>query len=114
MTAPVALCCGEPAGVGPELAAAAWEALGNTLPFFLIGDPAHLPEQAPVAVINAPDEAIQAAATALPVLPHAFSGPLTPGKPNPAHAQSVIDVIARGVDLVQSGAARALCTAPIH
>jgi len=114
MTAPVALCCGEPAGVGPELAAAAWETLRGDLPFFLIGDPAHLPEQVPVAVINAPNEAAQTAATALPVLPHAFPGPLTSGRPNPAHAQSVIDVIARGVDLVQSGAALALCTAPIH
>ena len=36
MTGPVALCCGEPAGVGPELALKAWQALGTDLPFFLI------------------------------------------------------------------------------
>lgn len=114
MTLPIALSCGEPAGIGPELAAAAWTALRDTLPFFLIGDAAHLPPGTPVAAILDPAEALTTCATALPVLPHPFPGPLTHGKPNPDHAQAVIDVIARGVDLVQSGAACALCTAPIH
>jgi 4-hydroxythreonine-4-phosphate dehydrogenase len=47
-------------------------------------------------------------------LPHDFGGANTPGTPDPANAQGVIDAIARGVDLVQSGAASAICTAPIH
>ena len=114
MTAPVVLSCGEPAGIGPELAAAAWDALRETLPFVLIGDPAHLPVQTPLALIDDLSQAQDAARTALPVLPHEFSGPLTQGTPNPDHAQGVIDVIARGVDLVRSGDASALCTAPIH
>ncbi|MFK7937756.1 MAG: 4-hydroxythreonine-4-phosphate dehydrogenase PdxA [Roseovarius sp.] len=114
MTPPIALTCGEPAGIGPELAAAAWDHLRETLPFFLIGDPAHLPVDVPVRLITDPAEALAASASALPVLPHAFDGALTHGTPNPTHAQSVIDVIARGVDLVQSGQASALCTAPIH
>ena len=114
MSAPIALSCGEPAGIGPEIAAAAWDRLQGALPFFLIGDPAHLPPGTPIAQITDPAEASAACATALPVLAHAFDGPLTLGTPNPAHARGVIDVIARGVDLVQSGAASALCTAPIH
>ncbi|MBW4975882.1 4-hydroxythreonine-4-phosphate dehydrogenase PdxA [Roseovarius mucosus] len=114
MSAPIALSCGEPAGIGPEIAAAAWDRLRGALPFFLIGDPAHLPPGTPIAQITDPAEASAACATALPVLVHAFDGPLTLGTPNPAHARGVIDVIARGVDLVQSGAASALCTAPIH
>jgi 4-hydroxythreonine-4-phosphate dehydrogenase len=114
MTGPVALCCGEPSGVGPELAAKAWRALGATLPFVLIGDPSHLPPGTPVAHITDPAEAADAARSGLPVLRHAFPGPATPGTPDPRHAQAVIDVIARGVDLVRSGQARALCTAPIH
>jgi len=114
MTLPVALSCGEPAGIGPELAATAWQILRDTLPFFLIGDPAHLPAGTPVTLIDDPAQASAASATALPVLVHHFDGPHTPGTPNAAHAQGVIDVIARGVDLVQSGAASALCTAPIH
>jgi len=114
VSAPIALSCGEPAGIGPEIAAAAWDRLRGALPFFLIGDPAHLPPGTPIAQITDPAEASAACATALPVLAHAFDGPLTLGTPNPAHARGVIDVIARGVDLVQSGAASALCTAPIH
>ena len=114
MTAPVALSCGEPAGVGPELAARAWTELGETLPFFYLGDPSHLPAGANWAEIADPSETARACATGLPVLRHVFKGQLTPGTPNPAHAQGVIDVIAQGVDLVQSGKASALCTAPIH
>ncbi len=109
---PVALSCGEPAGIGPELALKAWQALGASLPFFWIGDPAHLPPGCPVTLIDRPAEAVGAAG--LPVLAHPMPGALTHGAPNPAHAQGVIDAIARGVDLVQSGAAAALCTAPIH
>ncbi|WP_294609774.1 4-hydroxythreonine-4-phosphate dehydrogenase PdxA [uncultured Roseovarius sp.] len=114
MTLAVALSCGEPAGVGPEIAARAWAALGADVPFFLIGDPSHLPKGTPVVEITNPAQAAGATAGGLPVLRHDFDGALTPGIPNPAHAQGVIDVIARGVDLVQSGQALALCTAPIH
>ncbi|ABV92928.1 4-hydroxythreonine-4-phosphate dehydrogenase [Dinoroseobacter shibae DFL 12 = DSM 16493] len=115
--APIALSCGEPAGVGPEIAAKAWAALGQSLPFFMIGDPAHLAAHAPetpCVVISDPAEAPAAAARGVPVLAQPFRGALTPGKPNPDHAQGVIDAIARGVDLARSGAAAALCTAPIH
>lgn len=114
MTRAVALTCGEPAGIGPEIAVAAWQALGADLPFFLIGDPGHLPEGAPHVVIDTPSEAHAACAQGLPVLRHGFAGRRIPGTPDPAQAQGVIDVIARGVDLVQSGQAVALCTAPIH
>ncbi|MDJ0825954.1 MAG: 4-hydroxythreonine-4-phosphate dehydrogenase PdxA [Rhodobacter sp.] len=110
--APVALSCGEPAGIGPELAVKAWDALRDTVPFFWIGDPRHLPAGASWTEIADPGEA--AAAHALPVLRHAFPAAATAGQPDPANAQAVIDVIARGVELVRAGAASALSTAPIH
>ncbi|MCL4107568.1 UNVERIFIED_CONTAM: hypothetical protein GTU68_022029 [Idotea baltica] len=53
-------------------------------------------------------------ARGVPVLPHPFSEPATPGVPNLKNAQSVIDVIARAVDLVNSGKAAGVCTNPIH
>lgn len=115
--APIALSCGEPSGIGPEVAAKAWVKLRDRLSFFVIGDPAHIRAHAadtPIVNISAPSEARDAAATGLPVLVRAFDGPLTPGQPNPDHAQGVIDAIALGVELAKSGAARALCTAPIH
>ena len=114
MTAPIALTCGEPAGIGPELAASAWRVLRGSLPFFWIGDPSHLPTDVPISVIEHPSDTRSASAAALPVLEHSFSGPLIHGQPNPDHAQAIIDVIAKGVGLVRSGDAAALCTAPIH
>ncbi len=110
---PIALTCGEPAGVGPEIAAKAWADLGARLPFFLVGDPAHLPAGTPVAEIARPDEAPLVALRGVPVLRHPFPAPATPGSPAPENAAEVIAVIARGVELVRSGAASALCTAPI-
>ena len=111
---PVAVSCGDPAGIGPEIAAAAWGALKDELPFVWIGDPRHLPANTPIAEINDPADATRASATALPVLPLAFAEPATLGDPDPANAHGVLDAIERGVALVQTGAASALCTAPIH
>ncbi|MGK7754788.1 MULTISPECIES: 4-hydroxythreonine-4-phosphate dehydrogenase PdxA [unclassified Roseovarius] len=111
---PVAISCGEPAGIGPEIAARAWHALKDEVPVLFLGDPDHLPADVPVARIDNPKDAAEAGKSALPVLAHPFEGPLTHGQPNPNHAQSVIDMIAKGVSLVNDGAASALCTAPIH
>ncbi|MCA8878480.1 MAG: 4-hydroxythreonine-4-phosphate dehydrogenase PdxA [Rhodobacteraceae bacterium] len=114
MTQPIALTCGEPAGIGPEIAARAWDRLRGTLPFFLIGDPRHLPDGVPVAEIGSPREAATASRNALPVLVHPFPSLASPGKPVPGHAAEIIAVIARAVDLVGRGEAAAICTLPIH
>jgi 4-hydroxythreonine-4-phosphate dehydrogenase len=111
---PIALSCGEPAGIGPEIAGRAWEALGATLPFFWIGDPAHLPPGLPHVEIHDPQEALHVSAKALPVLRLSFPAPAVPGRPAPENAAAVIEAIARGVELAQEGRASALCTAPIH
>lgn len=108
------MTCGEPAGIGPEIAVAARRRLGASVPFFWIGDPRHLPDGTEWQEIARPDQALAVAAGTLPVLIHAFPAPAQPGRPDPAHAKGVIDVIARAVDLVQSGDASAICTAPIH
>jgi 4-hydroxythreonine-4-phosphate dehydrogenase len=114
MHAPVALSCGEPSGIGPEIAAMAWATLRDDLPFVWIGDPAHLPSGTPVTEITDPAQALLISAQSLPVLPLTTHSPRTPGTPQPAQAQTVIDAITRGVTLTQSGKTCALCTAPIH
>ena len=114
MTAPIALSCGDPAGIGPEIAAKAWSELRGTCPFFFIGDATHLPQGIPVSRISDPAEALDVCAAALPVLHMDFPARNLPGQPAPANAPSVIAAIEQGVSLVQSGAASALCTAPIH
>ncbi|WP_428515963.1 4-hydroxythreonine-4-phosphate dehydrogenase PdxA [Roseovarius sp.] len=111
---PVAISCGEPAGIGPEIAARAWHALKDEVPVLYLGDPDHLPKDVPVTRIDAPEDAPQYATSALPVLAYRFEGPLTHGQPNPDHARSVIEMISTAVTLLQRGAVGALCTAPIH
>ena len=114
MTAPIALTCGEPAGIGPELAVAARRILGATVPFFWIGDPRHLPAGTAISEITEPAQAFGVRPDMLPVLAHLFSAPNMPGTPAPQNASGVIAVIQRAVALVQSGQAAAVCTAPIH
>lgn len=114
MSAPIALCCGEPAGVGPELAVKAWQELRDACPFVWIGDPKHLPADTPFAEISQPDEAVNLSASVLPVLRHDFAADAVPGEASPANAQGVIDVIKRAVTLAQNGSVSAICTAPIN
>ena len=112
--APIAMTCGEPAGIGPELARKAWESLGASLPFVWIGDPRHLPRGTPTVGIEHPREARAAADRGLPVLERRFAEGVRPGQPSLANAQGVVDAIAQGVRLASEGAVSALCTAPIQ
>lgn len=110
---PIALSCGEPAGIGPEIAAMACTRLGADVPFFWIGDPRHLPAGTRVTEITRPEEALSVTDGHLAVLPHEFDGPALPGQPQAAHTHAVIAVIARAVELAMAGQVSAICTAPI-
>jgi 4-hydroxythreonine-4-phosphate dehydrogenase len=112
--APPVLTCGDPSGIGPEIAVKARAALGGALPFAWIGDPRHLPPGTAWAEIARPAQAAAVPAGQLPVLPLPFAAPARPGQPDPANAAGVIAAIERGVALVQAGEAGAICTAPIH
>lgn len=114
MPAPVAITCGEPAGIGPEIAAKAWDALRGAVPILWMGDPAHLPPNTPWQDVPTPSAALGICHSHLPVLTHTFPADVTAGKPNRANAQGVIDVIAHAVQLARCGEVSALCTAPIH
>jgi 4-hydroxythreonine-4-phosphate dehydrogenase len=116
---PVVLTLGDPAGIGPEIALGAWSALRGEVPFVLIGDPGHIGALAAglgvaVRAVAEPAEAAAVAADALPLLPHPLPEPAVPGWPAPANATAVVAMIERGVALVRSGAALALCTNPIN
>ncbi|WP_374327736.1 4-hydroxythreonine-4-phosphate dehydrogenase PdxA [Paracoccus pantotrophus] len=106
---PIILTCGEPAGVGPELAP---KALASGVPFVFLGDPRHLPEGTPWAEVAAPGESVPEGLLA--VLRHDFPAPAVPGRPDPANAPAVVEVIARAVDLALWGAAGGICTLPIN
>ncbi len=112
--APLVLTCGDPSGIGPEIAVKARAVLGAALPFAWIGDPRHLPAGAAVAEISCPGDAASVPPSHLPVLPLRFAAAAQPGRPDPANAAGTIAAIERAVTLVQAGEAGALCTAPIH
>ncbi|SDW94228.1 4-hydroxythreonine-4-phosphate dehydrogenase PdxA [Litoreibacter albidus] len=109
--APVVVSCGEPAGVGLEIAHTAFDALRAEVPMVLLADRRHV--TAPVTEVTCPSQ-VTGQEPSLPLIHHDFQGDAVAGHPDPRNAQGVIDVIARGVDLVTSGAASALCTLPIH
>ena len=114
MTLPLVMTCGDPAGVGPEIAVAARQRLGAAVPFVWIGDPAHLPPGAQWQAVETPADAHAIPASVLPVLVHPFPAPVVPAAPDPANAAAVIAVIERAVALVRGGAASGVVTGPIN
>ncbi|MHA1528864.1 MAG: 4-hydroxythreonine-4-phosphate dehydrogenase PdxA [Alphaproteobacteria bacterium] len=116
---PLALTMGDPAGIGAEIALAAWASGRVVRPFFLIGDPARLAPLAdrarvPLTEIAGPEAAAAVFARALPVLALALPAPAEPGRPDPANAPAVVAAIERAVALVRAGEAAAVVTNPIN
>lgn len=118
---PLALSGGEPAGIGPEIAARAWS-LRNELdlpPFYLIGDPGLLASRARRAGIElavAETDARDAARVfrdALPVFPVAHDTDDRPGVSDVTNAPGVIAAIERAVADTMCGDAAAVVTLPI-
>lgn len=109
MVSRIVLTCGEPAGIGPELAV---KALGKGVDFVWMGDPRHLPAGTAFAEVATPADPVPPGH--LPVLRHDFAAPTTPGRPDPANARGVIEVIARAVRLAMDGATPAICTLPVN
>jgi 4-hydroxythreonine-4-phosphate dehydrogenase len=112
---PLAVSLGDPAGIGPEIVAAAWRALKDTGPAFLaVGDARTLAAAgAPVATIGAATEAASRFATALPTLDLPLATPVTPGRPTAEAASGVVRWIEAAVQLALEGGAAGVVTAPI-
>jgi len=113
--APLVLTLGEPAGVGPEIAAAAWTALRHEpLAFALIGDAGLMRAQGvPVVEVGAPGDAADRFVHALPVIHRPLPAPVEVGRPDPANAPAIADGIEEAVGFALSGEASGVVTAPI-
>jgi 4-hydroxythreonine-4-phosphate dehydrogenase len=118
---PLAISLGDPAGVGPELIAAAWALRKKeALPPFLVVEGKELLSAAassrglkvPIAPISDPAEAPDAFPDALPVLGSAEFG-WYPGQPTHDGAQLALASLLWATRLVRSGEAGALVTAPV-
>ncbi|MEO0761763.1 MAG: 4-hydroxythreonine-4-phosphate dehydrogenase PdxA [Pseudomonadota bacterium] len=115
---PLALTMGDPAGIGGEIALAAWTRRGEAAlpPFFAIDDPDRLAAigTAPVRVIEDPAEAAVVFADALPVLPQPLAHPAVPGQADPSNAPATVRAIDRAVALAVEGQASGVVTNPVN
>ena len=114
---PLAVAMGDPAGIGPEIVAKAWNArqLHSLAPFFAVGDARAIERvwDGPVARIDDPGDTAAAFADALPVLSLADAGELTPGEPTVNGARCALQTLEMACGLARSGAAGALVTGPV-
>ena len=121
MSRALALTMGEPAGIGPDIALAAWvrrDAL-KLPPFYLIGDPQYLARRAqrlglevPIEIVQ-PAQAAAAFAKALPVVKLDVTAGAGPGVPDATSGPAAIASIDRAIADVLSGAATAMVTNPV-
>ncbi len=118
---PLALTIGEPAGIGPDIAIAAWHERHSLQlpPFYLIADSDFVERRAaslglPTAIeVVAPAQTASTFSHALPVV--ALEGRITasPAKPDDSSAPAAIGAIRRAFDDVMAGHAAAMVTNPI-
>lgn len=119
MNLPLAMTMGDPAGIGPDLALAAWRDRTPEAPFFVLAAPQILAAAARRVGFEAPiietDPASAAAkfAAGLPVVPLAHAVEAEPGRPSAANAAATIESIKRAVEAVHRREARAVVTNPI-
>jgi 4-hydroxythreonine-4-phosphate dehydrogenase len=117
---PLAMTMGDPAGVGPELALAAWrKRKPGDAPFFIFAAPAYLAAVAGRTGSDTPiieTDAARAASVfdkALPVVPLENAFEAETGRPESGAATATIESIGRAVEAVRVGGARAVVTNPI-
>ena len=114
---PLAVALGDPAGIGPEVAAKAWEQrrAHRLRPFFVVGDRRSIEAawHGPVEQITDPAHAIACFDTALPLIQVEDAGEIVLGAPNIAGARCSLDSLELAVGLTRGGAAAAIVTGPV-
>ena len=118
---PLALTCGDPSGIGPELTLVAWsqrKALGLP-PFYLLSDPTLAAGRAralgldvPLEIVS-PEQAADVFARALPVVRLDSHLVDRPGEPLAQNAAGIVEAIDRAVADTLAGRAGAVVTNPI-
>ncbi len=109
---PLALTMGEPAGIGAEIAAAAWRALRASGPAFLLVD--DIRRHPGARQVSRPEEAAAAFPQGLPVLHQPLAETAVPGRLNPANAAATIASIDTAVALAKAGRVAGVVTNPIQ
>ena len=110
---PIIITCGDPAGVGTEVAVSAWKALRDKIPICILSDPNFLPKNIKIKILDRAPLNSDIEKNALTVIRHNFAEHRVPGKPNPKNAEATIKAVERGVHYVKNGQCSAICTMPI-
>ena len=114
---PLVVAMGDPAGIGPEIAAKAWAARNDEhlSPFFLVGDIRSIEAigTCPVTRIHDPREALEVFAHAIPLLQVEDAGIIAPGEPNFEGARCALASLEVATGIARSGAAGGLVTGPV-
>src|SRR5687768_7544887 len=111
MAKPLALTSGEPAGIGPDIAIAAWLRRKelDLPPFYLLGDRAFFTGRAEILGLKveladaAPEDASAAFAKALPVVATGETATARPAQPDETSASAALASIRHAVDHVRAG-----------
>lgn len=114
---PLAVSIGDPAGVGPEVIAASWEARvsAGLSPFVVLGAvaPIRAVWDGPIALVSSPAEAANVFGHSLPVISVGTLDTVQPGTPDRAGAALAFAALEAAVALAISGEASAMVTAPV-
>lgn len=114
---PLAVALGDPAGIGPEIIAKAYEARSarGLHCFFAVGDARSLELvwNGPIQRIETPADAARVFESALPLIQVDDPGEIIAGHPNPAGARCALDSLEMAVGLARSGAASGIVTGPV-
>ena len=115
--APLAVALGDPAGIGPEIVAKAWDARGQYAlsPFFAVGDRRSIETvwSGPIRQIASPDDAAGCFDEALPLIQIEDTGLIIPAQPDLAGARCALDSLEMAAGLARSSMVGALVTAPV-
>jgi 4-hydroxythreonine-4-phosphate dehydrogenase len=118
---PLALTSGEPAGIGPDIAMAAWLRRNELKlpPFYLLGDRNFFNDRARTLGLAikfadvVPEDALASFADALPVVATGHVATAQAGQPDGTSAEAAIASIRQAVEDVAAGRASAVVTNPI-
>jgi 4-hydroxythreonine-4-phosphate dehydrogenase len=113
---------GDPAGIGGEIAVAAWaKTVKEARPFYMICDPEWLRDSVravgadcKIVEISDPSEVHLSFSEGLPVIAEPLAAAQKPGIPEPKNAAATIRSIERAVADVQAGRAAGVVTNPIN
>ena len=116
-SSPIALTCGDPNGIGPEITVKAWEKLKNELSFVLFSSFDYMTKrfpEIPIVRVDNPKNAYKVMQDALPIFDIPFKRKYLPEVQNIQFAAETIKSIEIATQFCMNRTTKALCTNPIN